>query len=94
MFQVSIRSLLKVRVYIYHHLRVQPSEIDGMPFYEYEYLLEDLKQLLEERQVAEKGQSPEEHTPSVARAMSDARKAMPKMPAPKFPGIPPGLLKR
>ena len=93
MFQISIRSFLKVKVYIYHHLRLQPSEVESLPFYEYEFLVEDLKQMLEDRRREESGGRDDA---SVGKAMSDAKRYMPsmsapKMPAPKFPSIPSGL---
>lgn len=91
MFQISIRSFLKVKVYIYHHLRIQPSEVEKLPYYEYEYLVEDLKQMLEDRRREEAGQSGDA---SVSKAMADAKRAMPsapKMPSPKFPSVPSNL---
>lgn len=93
MFQISIRSFLKVKAYIYHHLRIQPSEVEALPFYEYEYLVEDLKQMLEDRRREDAGQSGEA---SVSKAMADAKRHMPnmsapKVQAPKFPSLPSGL---
>lgn len=93
MFQISIRNFLKVKAYIYHHLRIQPSEVENLPFYEYEYLVDDLKQMLEDRRAQESGG---QEDVSVGKAMSEAKRHMPsmsatKMPTPKFPSIPSGL---
>lgn len=67
--------------------------MEGLPFYEYEYLVEDLKQMLEDRRREESGGHEDM---SVGKAMSEAKRHMPsmsapKMPAPKFPSIPSGL---
>jgi hypothetical protein len=98
LFQISLRNFFKVKSYLYHHYRTQPSEIEGMPFYEYEYLIEDLKEMLDERKAQEeRSQSGGDSQPSVSKAMSDMRRmASPSSfgaGMPKFPSIPSGVMK-
>lgn len=40
-----------------HHLRIQPSEIDALPYYEYHWMLEDLQEFLEQQKEAQEGKS-------------------------------------
>jgi len=78
-------------------LRLQPSEIEGMSYYEYEYITQNLIDILKEKQDAEershKGQS---DSMNVNSMMKDAKKSLPSMPSmggslSSFPGIPSSL---
>lgn len=70
------------------HFHIQPSELESIPFYEYEYMAEDLVEILEEKKKAESGQSSEytmnQNTDSL---MKNAGKYMPKMSGFKFPSL-------
>ena len=48
-FQVELRTFYKNRVYVQHHLHIQPSEIDALCFYEYQWMLKDLIEMLKEQ---------------------------------------------
>lgn len=48
-FKVDLRKFHKNRVYVQHHLHTQPSEIDSMPFYEYQWMVTDLVEMLKEQ---------------------------------------------
>lgn len=67
-----------------YHLRLQPSEVENMPYYEYEYIVQNLVELLKEKQEAEKGQSGDM---SAHQMMADAKKNMPKVNSPKMPKV-------
>ena len=43
----------KTKTYLLHHLRLQPSEIENMPYYEYVYHVDNLIEILKEKQKTE-----------------------------------------
>lgn len=65
---------------------MQPSEIENMPYYEYEYLIEDLETIIKEKNDAESGKGGKEH--DVESLMKGASKYMPKQNGLKFPKMP------
>lgn len=84
-------------------MRLQPSEIMEMPYYEFEYILENLIDILEKKKEAEEGEN-ESGKEKQAEMMSNAKSmmpstpnmgsgsSMPKMPsAPSFPSMPSNL---
>lgn len=65
-----------------YHLRLQPSEVEQMPYYEYEYIVENLINILKEKQEAEENQSKDYNESFNAnKMMSSANSMMPKMPS-------------
>ena len=48
-FKVDLRGFYKNRVYVQHHLHIQPSEISAMFYYEYQWMLLDLIEMLKEQ---------------------------------------------
>ena len=60
-----------------------------MPYYEYEYMVEDLIDILKEKSDAENGKSSGNMTQD--SMMKDAEKRMPKMSNFKFPSMPSGM---
>ena len=63
-------------------MRLQPSEVEAMPYYEYEYVVKNLIDILKEKQEAEEGgQSMDKST-----MMQDAKKYMPSGFNPNNPG--------
>ena len=50
-WQVDVRNLVKNKLFICKEYHIQPSEIDRMVYFEYEYILEDIKK---EQKEAEK----------------------------------------
>ena len=87
LFLVDIRNLVRNKLNIAKEYHIQPSEIDRMPFYEYEYMLEDINADIKEQ---EKRQKEEEKkygnisTPNYNQMMSNMSKSMPKMSIPKL----------
>lgn len=90
-WQVDVRNLVRNKTVIARDYHIQPSEIDRMVFFEYEYILEDIN---EERKEQEKRNKEDEKkygnlgkTPnynSIMRGMSNNMPQMPKIPTPKF----------
>jgi type IV secretory pathway VirB4 component len=94
LFQISLENSFKNDVYLGYHNRLQPSEIERMPYYKYEYYVQHLSTLLQEKKEAEEGQSKsyQQDQPSINKTMADARRMMPSMGSmPKFPGMPSGF---
>lgn len=58
-----------------HHLRIQPSEVESLPYYEYFYIVKELSEMLKEQQ---KGNTRQEE--SMNEKMDSMKSQMPKMP--------------
>jgi len=80
---------------------LQPSEIMVMPYYEYEYIIQNLIDILEKKKEAEEGQdesSKEKQSemmgkargmmPSIPNMSNYGGGSMPKISAPSFPSMP------
>ena len=59
-----------------HHLRIQPSEVEALPYYEYFYIVRELSDMLKEQQ---KGQKQQEEDFQEQKS-SFKQPQMPKMP--------------
>lgn len=59
------------------HLRIQPSELNNMEYYEYYYIVKDLIEYLKEKKNAEKGE--QDATSNMMGGM--------KMPSMKIPNM-------
>lgn len=58
-----------------HHLRIQPSEVESLPYYEYFYIVKELSDMLKEQQ---KGNQKQEDM--MNDRMDGMKSSMPKMP--------------
>ena len=58
-----------------HHLRIQPSEVESLPYYEYHYIVKELSTMLKEQN---KGNAKQEE--QVQEQMSSVKAQTPKMP--------------
>lgn len=87
LFLVDIRNLVRNKLNICKEYHIQPSEIERMPFYEYEYMLEDINADIKEQ---EKRQKEEEQkygnisTPNYNQMMRNASANLPKFTMPKI----------
>jgi hypothetical protein len=52
LFQIDLLNYFEMKHIMYQKLRIQPSEIENMCYYEYEYTIENLKNWLEEEKKA------------------------------------------
>jgi hypothetical protein len=48
-FKIDLRGFYKNRVYVQHHLHIQPSEIDDLCYYEYQWMVVDLVEMIKEQ---------------------------------------------
>jgi len=89
-----------------YHLRLQPSEVEILPYYEYEYIVKNLIDILKEKQEAEENQMNGDENSQLTKTMNNAKSmlpsnlsnpgsSMPKIPSmpsiANFPGIPSSL---
>ena len=67
---------------LYYHLHMQPSEIERMPYYEYEITIENLQELLKEKAEAEKKayEDGEKKNDSGSKYKTPKTPKMPSMP--------------
>jgi len=92
--KVDLRSFYKNRVYVQHHLHIQPSEIDVLCYYEYQWMLKDLVEMLKE-QNGDKSSSRNEANEQMDKMKSQSSKytkgfggnKMPKMGNFKMPKL-------
>ena len=86
MWSIDVRNLVQNKFVICREYNIQPSEIDRMLMFEYEYLLEDIrvynKQQEEQRKKDEKAHNFKQ--PNMSQMMSQAQNSMPKISVPKF----------
>lgn len=94
MFRVDIRNLVKNRLYIAKDFNIQPSEIARMPYYEYEFLLEDIKEFAEEEKKRNREQEDKYGNMSPNSMLKSAQRSMPSIKPPggsssfKMPKVP------
>ena len=72
---------------LYYHIRLQPSEIESLPFYEFEITMKELSELLKQKNEAERkayGQQQESSGGDVGRYMGMAKNMTSGMKMPKF----------
>jgi hypothetical protein len=48
-FKTDIRQFYKNRVYLQHYLHIQPNEVDNLYYYEFQWMLKDMIELLEKQ---------------------------------------------
>ena len=53
LFQISLENFFKIRVLLMEKLHLQPSELDRLPYYEYEYTVQMYNDMLKERKDGE-----------------------------------------
>lgn len=90
-WQVDVRNLVKNKLFICKEYHIQPSEIDRMVYFEYEYILEDIKK---EQKEAEKRNKEDEKKygnmgkmPNYNQMMSSVGRSMPSLPSFSMPKI-------
>ena len=94
MFRINLENLIKNKIYIAREYHIQPSEIDKIPFYEYEIYLEQMN-LIAKKQEEENKKQQEEYegmrsSMNPAKMMSDMKSgmSMPTMPTISSPSMP------
>lgn len=69
LYRIDVRNLVRNKLYICKEYHIQPSEIDKMVFYEYEYMLEDIKD--HQKQQESYQESQERQTRDMERMMKN-----------------------
>lgn len=94
MFRINLENLIKNKIYIAREYHIQPSEIDKIPFYEYEIYLEQMN-LIAKKQEEENKKQQEEYegmrsSMNPAKMMNGMKSgmSMPKMPSVSAPSMP------
>lgn len=79
LFKVNIENLVQNKAQLAYSCHTQPSEIDRMPYWEYELYMKSISKIIEDenkrQEEAEKG-----HSASNRDYMRQAQRSMPRMP--------------
>jgi hypothetical protein len=89
--QVDVRNLVKNKLFICKEYHIQPSEIDRMVYFEYEWILEEInkeaKEAEKRRKEDEKQYGSVGKMPNYNSMMNNVGRSMPKMPSFSMPKI-------
>ena len=83
---IDLRNLVRNKLYICRDWHIQPSEIDKMAYYEYEWILEDIK-AENKRQEEEHKKPEEEHKNMMQTPRMPKMPSMPSMPKLSIPKL-------
>ena len=83
MFKINLENLVKTKIYISKEFHIQPSEIDKLPYYEYEMYLEQMNLIAKQQEEYESMKS--SMNPS---KMMNNNNMTPKMPTVNMPKMP------
>ena len=89
-WQVDVRNLVVNKLYICRDYHIQPSEIDKMAYFEYEYIWEEIKKEQKEQEKRQKEEEKKYGTPKMPnynQLMSSVGKSMPSLPNFSIPKI-------
>lgn len=90
-FIVNLRNLTKNKLFICKEYHIQPSEIDRMQFWEYEWYTDEIKEITKEQEKQQKQQEKEHaaltSSMNPSSMMRSAQASMPNVAAPKMPTI-------
>lgn len=85
MWSINVENLVKNKLFICRDYHIQPSEIDRLPYYEYEWYVENIQEIQkkeeEERKRQEKAQN--KAMPNM-NSFKAPNYSLPKMAIPKF----------
>ena len=85
-FQIDLRQYFTMRAKLVYHLRIQPSEYQDAAFYEYQYYLKDLIEIIKEKN----GDSSDDKyniNDTYDKMKNDSSKYMKKASSPKMPNM-------
>lgn len=86
---MDIRNLVRNKIHICKEYHIQPSEIDRMPYYEYEYVIEEINNDIKEEEKRRKEEEKNRDSsmsgiPNYNSMMSSMKNSMPSFKAPKI----------
>lgn len=91
MWRIDIKSLVRNELFICRDYHIQPSEIRRKPYYEYEMMLDEIKEVQKEQEENEKKRQKEQdemrskyNPSSMMRNMKSSMPSMPKIQMPKI----------
>lgn len=93
MFKINLENLVKTKIYISKEFHIQPSEIDKLPYYEYEMYLEQMNLIAKQQEEENKKQQEEYESmrsnmnPSKMMNNSNMTPKMPTVNMPKMPTV-------
>ena len=88
---MDVRNLVRNKLYICKEYHIQPSEIDNLVYFEYEYMLEDINK--EQKEQEKKNKDDEKkyaglgRTPNYNSMMNNVGRSMPKLPSFSMPKL-------
>lgn len=99
MYQVDVRNLVKNKLSIAHEYHIQPSEIDRLQYYEYEIMLDEIRDEQKKEAQRQKEQEEQYHnssrTPNMNSIIRQTQSSMSgygsggfKMPSIQMPTMP------
>ena len=90
-FIVNLRNLTKNKLFICKEYHIQPSEIDRMQFWEYEWYTDEIKEITKEQEKQQKQQEKEQNammgSMNPSSMMRNVQSSMPNIAAPKMPTV-------
>lgn len=90
-YVVDLRNLTKNKLFICKEYHIQPSEIDRMQFWQYEWYTDEIKEITKEQEKQQKAQEKEQKAMQSSMnpnsMMRNMQSSMPKMPSMSMPNF-------
>lgn len=80
----SLRDSVRNDWYIAKEYHIQPSEIKKLPYYQYEWLIEDIISDQKKAEEQQKRQQADSQMPNMSKMMNSYKSAIPKVSVPKM----------
>ena len=91
MFRINLRNLVKNKLFICKEYHLQPSEIDRLYYYEYEWILEEINILQKEQEKQNEAQQKEYDSMrgnmNMGQMMNNMKSSMPNLGSMKMPNM-------
>lgn len=91
MFRINLRNLVKNKLFICKEYHLQPSEIDRLYYYEYEWILEEINILQKEQEKQNEAQQKEYDSMrgnmNMGKMMNNMKSSMPNLGSMKMPNM-------
>lgn len=80
----SLRDSVRNDWYIAKEYHIQPSEVKKLPYYQYEWLIEDIIADQKKAEEQQKRQQAENKMPNMSKVMNNYKSSIPKVSVPKM----------
>ena len=91
MFRIDLANLVRNKLYICKEYHIQPSEIDRMQYWEYEWYTDEIKEITKEQEKQQKQQEKEQaalqSSMNPSSMMSNFSRSMSNFQQPKMPSM-------